>query len=121
MANVRQPKAKQSIVAEGKDSRSNSSGSPDASTATARTSVSTSEPTITTARNATIQGNAVISSDDVRQKAYELYEKRGRLEGFHEQDWHDAETQLRDSNSAGSHKQGANRAQPNTQQKKKSA
>ncbi len=90
MANARDPKAK-STGADGRTPRSKFGAGPEL----ARKSVSTSESTLTTARNATIQGNAVISADEVRQRAYELYEQRGRLEGFHEQDWHEAESQLR--------------------------
>lgn len=118
MANLREPKAKQSTVVEGKNARFKSSANPEVPTATTRKSVSTSEPKVTTARNASIQGNAGISSDDVRQRAYELYEKRGRLEGFHEQDWHEAEGQLRHSiHHAGGQKPQAE----GTQQKKQSA
>jgi hypothetical protein len=56
--------------------------------------VSTSQPTSATARNAVIQGNGTLGLDDVRARAYELYEQRGRLEGFHEQDWYAAEQEL---------------------------
>jgi hypothetical protein len=93
MANEREPKAKQSATGVARSQRPKSGGNPEFSTD--RKPVSTSEPTVITSRNAVIQGNAVISSDDVRQRAYELYEQRGRLEGFHEQDWFEAETQLR--------------------------
>lgn len=32
--------------------------------------------------------------DEIRQRAYELYEERGRHEGFHEEDWARAETEI---------------------------
>lgn len=32
--------------------------------------------------------------EEIRQRAYELYEKRGRREGFHEEDWTHAETEI---------------------------
>ena len=33
--------------------------------------------------------------DKIRQRAYELYEKRGRRDGHHEDDWLQAEEELR--------------------------
>ena len=38
---------------------------------------------------------------EIRLRAYELYEKRGRLEGFHEQDWHQAESEIRNRKDGG--------------------
>jgi Protein of unknown function (DUF2934) len=32
--------------------------------------------------------------EEIRQRAYELYEERGRHEGFHEEDWARAETEV---------------------------
>ena len=57
--------------------------------------VSTAQATVATARNAVIEGNATIDLDAVRRRAYELYEQRGRLDGYHEQDWYTAEQELR--------------------------
>lgn len=57
--------------------------------------VSTADTTSGTARNAVIEGNATIDLDAVRQRAYELYEERGRVEGFHEEDWRRAEEEVR--------------------------
>lgn len=61
--------------------------------------VSTAQATVATARNAvgveTNPGNASIDLDAVRRRAYELYEQRGRLDGYHEQDWYSAEQELR--------------------------
>ncbi len=33
-------------------------------------------------------------SEQIRRRAYELYEQRGRQHGFHEQDWLQAESEL---------------------------
>jgi hypothetical protein len=33
--------------------------------------------------------------EEVRHRAYELYEKRGRQEGFHQEDWIRAEEEVR--------------------------
>src|SRR5438270_9416825 len=122
MANEKEPKGRQSSNGAAKTTRSKSSASPqairgpvDPEAITSRKPVSTSEPTAGTARNATIEGNGVISSEDIRQRAYELYEQRGRLDGFHEQDWHEAESQIRNSRRNGS----GNRA--STLHKQKSA
>jgi len=57
--------------------------------------VSTAQATVATARNAVIEGNASVDLDAVRRRAYELYEQRGRLDGYHEQDWYTAEQELR--------------------------
>jgi hypothetical protein len=32
--------------------------------------------------------------EEIRRRAYELYEERGRQEGFHEEDWARAETEI---------------------------
>jgi DUF2934 family protein len=106
MANEKEPKGRPSSSGtSARNSRSKAGaatqsdpttkGPVDPEAMTARKPVSTSEPTAGTARNATIQGNGVISSEDIRQRAYELYEQRGRVDGFHEQDWHEAEAQIR--------------------------
>jgi Protein of unknown function (DUF2934) len=36
-----------------------------------------------------------IWEEKIRQRAYELYEKRGRVDGHHEEDWAEAEEQIR--------------------------
>ena len=38
--------------------------------------------------------------EQVRRRAYELYEQRGRLDGFADQDWLQAERELRTARSA---------------------
>ena len=57
--------------------------------------VSTAQPASATTRNAVIEGNATIDSNDVRRRAYELYEQSGRLEGKHEEHWYQAEAEIR--------------------------
>jgi hypothetical protein len=59
--------------------------------------VSTAVATIATERNAIIEGNATIDLDEVRKRAYELYEEGGREEGRHEENWYRAEEELRAS------------------------
>jgi hypothetical protein len=53
------------------------------------------EPTVGTAQNTIIEGEQDFDLDEVRKRAYELYEERGRLEGHHEADWHRAESEVR--------------------------
>jgi hypothetical protein len=57
--------------------------------------VTTAEPTVTTGRNAILEGNATFDIDDIRRRAYELYEASGRLEGQHEEHWYQAEEEFR--------------------------
>ena len=61
--------------------------------------VSTADATIATAENAVIEGNAAIDLDEVRQRAYELYEERGGQHGLHEDDWYRAEQEIRARNN----------------------
>jgi Protein of unknown function (DUF2934) len=37
--------------------------------------------------------------DQIRARAYELYEARGRVDGFHQQDWEQAEREVRQQQS----------------------
>lgn len=59
---------------------------------------STSKPTGTVTPIS--QGNGAPSSlpediqEQIRARAYELYEARGRQEGFHDQDWAQAESEV---------------------------
>jgi hypothetical protein len=48
-----------------------------------------------TARNSVIDGNGASDLDDVRKRAYELYEEDGRRDGKHEDHWYRAETEVR--------------------------
>jgi|SRR4051812_42979836 hypothetical protein len=63
----------------------------------------TAEPVSTAAeqgssyRNAVIQGNEAVDLDDVRRRAYEIYEREGRPEGRHEEHWRRAEEEVRSS------------------------
>ncbi|HUQ49334.1 MAG TPA: DUF2934 domain-containing protein [Terriglobales bacterium] len=71
--------------------------------------VSTAQATITTARNATIQGNATIDLDEVRRRAYELYEERGRTDGAHDDDWYVAEHEVRSRKQDSQSQNGSSR------------
>ena len=59
-----------------------------------------SKPTPTGQSEFLTKGNAAIARADteVQTRAYELYELRGRSDGHAEQDWYQAETDLRDRN-----------------------
>jgi hypothetical protein len=61
--------------------------------------VSTSSPTAGTARNAVIDGNGAADLDDIRKRAYELYEEDGRQDGKHEDHWFRAESEVRGRNN----------------------
>jgi len=61
--------------------------------------VSTDEPSTGTAHNAVIEGNAALNLDEVRRRAYELYEERGGKHGFHDEDWYRAEQEVRARNN----------------------
>jgi len=56
-----------------------------------------SKPTPSVQSGSLIKGNAAIARADteVQTRAYELYELRGRSDGHAEQDWYQAETDLR--------------------------
>jgi hypothetical protein len=66
---------------------------------TASQTFSTAEPGAGTARNAVVEGNATLNLDEVRRRAYELYEERGGEHGFHDEDWYRAEQEVRARNS----------------------
>jgi Protein of unknown function (DUF2934) len=70
--------------------------------------VSTADYTTGTSRNAVIEGASSIDTDEVRRRAYELYEERGGEHGLHEDDWYRAEQEVR----------ARNRNQQKPQQKK---
>lgn len=57
--------------------------------------VSTADYTTGTSRNAVIEGPSMIDADEVRRRAYELYEERGGQHGLHEDDWYRAEQEIR--------------------------
>ena len=56
-----------------------------------------SKPTPFAGSESLIKGNAAIARADaaVQARAYELYELRGRSDGHAEQDWYQAETDLK--------------------------
>jgi hypothetical protein len=92
MANEKQPRG---TAAKRTTTTRKTTAKPEPAVAATQEPVSTAQATIATARNAVIEGNASIDLDAVRRRAYELYEQRGRLDGFHEQDWFTAEQELR--------------------------
>jgi hypothetical protein len=57
--------------------------------------VSTADYTTGTSRNALIEGASTIDADEVRRRAYELYEERGGQHGLDEDDWYRAEQEIR--------------------------
>ena len=59
---------------------------------TASVPVTEAPAPVTKTRHAVSPG---IDLDAVRRRAYELYEERGRLDGYDEQDWYTAEQELR--------------------------
>ncbi len=58
--------------------------------------VSTATPTSGTARNSVIDGNGASDLDEIRKRAYELYEEDGRQDGKHEDHWLRAESEVRE-------------------------
>jgi hypothetical protein len=61
--------------------------------------VSTADYASATSRNAVIEGASTIDADEVRRRAYEIYEERGGQHGLHEDDWYRAEQEVRARNS----------------------
>ena len=66
--------------------------------------VSSASPTAGTARNAVIEGNGAADLDEIRKRAYELYEEDGRQDGKHEQHWYLAESEVRSRNEKSQHR-----------------
>ena len=58
-----------------------------------------SKPTHSAQQESLIKGNAAIARADaaVQTRAYELYELRGRRDGRAEEDWYQAEADLREA------------------------
>jgi hypothetical protein len=50
------------------------------------------------ARSTVNTGNAAVDLDQIRRRAFELYEERGRLAGYEAEDWFRAEQELRNAN-----------------------
>jgi hypothetical protein len=58
--------------------------------------VSIAEPSAGTQRKAVMQGHSTIDADEVRRRAYELYQERGQSGGSSADDWFRAEQEIRD-------------------------
>jgi Protein of unknown function (DUF2934) len=58
-----------------------------------------SKPTHPAPQESLIKGNAAIARADaaVQTRAYELYERRGRTDGRVDEDWYQAEADLREA------------------------
>jgi hypothetical protein len=55
------------------------------------------QPTTNSTNASSEQHNsAAMSEESIRQRAYELYEQRGRREGNHHEDWFRAEQEIRE-------------------------
>jgi hypothetical protein len=63
--------------------------------------VSTSDMVAGTSRNSVIEGAETMNIDDVRRRAYELYEERGGIPGNDADDWLRAEQELRSRRNGG--------------------
>lgn len=61
--------------------------------------VSTASPVAGTEMNAIIEGNGAADLDEIRKRAYELYEEDGRQDGRHEDHWLRAESEVRNRDS----------------------
>ena len=53
------------------------------------------EPTSQTKQQPSVDGETDKMQERIRVRAYELYEARGRADGYHEDDWYQAEEELR--------------------------
>lgn len=60
-----------------------------------------------TARNAVLEGNSSYDLEEVRKRAYELYEQDGRQDGRHEEHWMRAENEVRARNGGNKQKKSA--------------
>ena len=52
------------------------------------------EPTNQTKQQRPAEGEPTNIQEQIRLRAYELYEARGRADGHHEDDWYQAENEL---------------------------
>ena len=55
--------------------------------------IDTAKPPIA-AKSANAIGTPQDTLEQIRRRAYELFEQRGRQDGFHEQDWLQAESEI---------------------------
>ena len=56
--------------------------------------IDTAKP-VATVKSVNAVGTPQDTLEQIRRRAYELYEQRGRQDGFHEQDWLQAESEVR--------------------------
>lgn len=66
----------------------------------ARTSKTPTKPSLGATPIRAVSNPSTDLHEQVRRRAYELYVQRGRLDGFAEQDWLQAERELRTVRSA---------------------
>jgi hypothetical protein len=57
------------------------------------------KPSISATKSVNAVGTIQDPLEQIRRRAYELYEQRGRQDGFHEQDWLQAESEIRSPRS----------------------
>ena len=89
MANEKSPR---SATGANRTTRSKKTSYPDVPVT--ETPVSTAQVTEMTARNNVQTSNDTPDTEEIRRRAYQLYEERGRQDGSHEEDWRRAETEL---------------------------
>jgi hypothetical protein len=67
----------------------------------------TKQPTPINSRQSAVLENTPVTStqpgieEEIRRRAYELYEERGRLHGFEQEDWARAEAEIRNKYQRG--------------------
>ena len=76
--------------------------------------VSTAEYTAGSARNPVVEGNGAADLDEIRKRAYELYEEDGRQDGKDGDHWRQAESEVR---ARGAKKNKSSRESGNSQQR----
>lgn len=61
--------------------------------------IDTAKPLVSATKSVNAVGTVQDPLEAIRRRAYELYEQRGRQDGFHEQDWLQAESEILSSRS----------------------
>ncbi len=69
-------------------------GTKKARTAQPPVPIDTAKPPVSATKSLNAVGTPQDTLEQIRRRAYELYEQRGRQDGFHEQDWLQAETEI---------------------------
>jgi len=59
------------------------------------------EPTTQTEQQKSMDRETHNLQEQIRMRAYELYESRGCIDGHHEEDWYQAENELRNPREVG--------------------